>query len=358
MKVAYMLGSLNRGGLETLMLDVFRNASMADYNFIGVYRKSGLLEKEFVNTGVPMFKLNPKNVLDIGYLFKLRRVLKENDIDVVHSQTAIDAAVAIFVTFGTGVKVVTTYHSGSFSKRLLTGFAMKHVNLNLYVSKYQRDKYLEVYGEKEGDKHKVLYNGLSFDKFTMPTEIKNHNDDVICLGMVGNFTPVRSQMFVCRFLRLLKEKGVSFKFYFVGSKTKAEPYLYDDCVAYCEKNGLVDCVDFLGSRNDVPQLLQQWDAYVYSTIHDSFGISVIEAISSGLPTFVNDWPVMEEIIEGTCATLYKSDDENDLLVKFMDFLNHKNSYRQHALTAAAEVRKRFGINGYIRNLSDVYRTLR
>ena len=340
------------------MLDIFRNASEADYSFIGVYRKSGLLENEFVNTGVPMFKLNPKNMLDVGYLFKLRRILKENNVDVVHSQTAMDAVVAFFVTFGTGIKVVTTHHSGSFSKRLLTGYAMKHVDLNLYVSKYQMDKYLEVYGRHDGNKHEVLYNGLSFDKFTMPTEIKNQNDDVICLGMVGNFTPGRSQMFVCRFLKLLKEKGANFKFYFVGSKTKAEPYLYDDCVAYCEKNGLMDRVNFMGSRNDVPQLLQQWDAYIYNTIHDSFGISVIEAISSGLPTFVNDWPVMEEITDkGTYATLYKSDDENDLLVKFMDFLNHKNSYFQNAFAAAAEVRKKFGIKGYVRNLSDVYRTL-
>lgn len=36
MKVAYLLGSLSRGGTETLLLDVFRNADKADFEFIGV----------------------------------------------------------------------------------------------------------------------------------------------------------------------------------------------------------------------------------------------------------------------------------------------------------------------------------
>jgi hypothetical protein len=35
MKIAYLLGSLNRGGMETLMLDVFKNADKADFDFIG-----------------------------------------------------------------------------------------------------------------------------------------------------------------------------------------------------------------------------------------------------------------------------------------------------------------------------------
>ena len=36
MKVSCLLGSLSRGGTETLLLDVFRNADKADFEFIGV----------------------------------------------------------------------------------------------------------------------------------------------------------------------------------------------------------------------------------------------------------------------------------------------------------------------------------
>ena len=34
MKVAYLLGSLNRGGLETFMLGAFKNKNKADFDFV------------------------------------------------------------------------------------------------------------------------------------------------------------------------------------------------------------------------------------------------------------------------------------------------------------------------------------
>jgi len=41
MKVSYLLGSLNRGGTETLTLDVFRKAATNGLELIGIYRKKG-----------------------------------------------------------------------------------------------------------------------------------------------------------------------------------------------------------------------------------------------------------------------------------------------------------------------------
>jgi hypothetical protein len=38
---AFLLGSLNRGGTETLLLDVFQNISSAKFEALGVYRKTG-----------------------------------------------------------------------------------------------------------------------------------------------------------------------------------------------------------------------------------------------------------------------------------------------------------------------------
>lgn len=69
---------------------------------------------------------------------------------------------------------------------------------------------------------------------------------------------------------------------------------------------------FLGLWDDVPSLLATMDAFVYATRHDSFGIAVVEAMASRVPTFVNDWGVMNELTKGgRYATLYKTDDIED-----------------------------------------------
>ena len=62
-KTAYLLGSLNRGGTETLMLDVFRNAARCGLNALGIYRKTGVYEQEFRQSGTPIMQLKPgKNI--------------------------------------------------------------------------------------------------------------------------------------------------------------------------------------------------------------------------------------------------------------------------------------------------------
>lgn len=67
----------------------------------------------------------------------------------------------------------------------------------------------------------------------------------------------------------------------------------------------MDKVHFMGPRSDVPELLASWDAFLYSTDHDTFGIAVVEAIAAGLPTFVNDWEVMKLQITANWRTSTK-----------------------------------------------------
>ena len=104
MQVAYLLGSLNRGGTETLLLDVFRNAKLNKLNAIGVYRKPGVLEKEFKESGVEMHQLSDAHGL-IARLLSMRKLLKDNGISIAHAQQPLDALYAWLACIGTGIKV-------------------------------------------------------------------------------------------------------------------------------------------------------------------------------------------------------------------------------------------------------------
>ena len=78
----------------------------------------------------------------------------------------------------------------------------------------------------------------------------------------------------------------------------------DFVLKYCEDNNL-DNVYFLGGRGDVPALLKVMDGFVYSSVHDTFGIAVVEAMAAGLPVVVNDYEVMKEVC-GNLVTYFKS----------------------------------------------------
>jgi glycosyltransferase involved in cell wall biosynthesis len=112
---------------------------------------------------------------------------------------------------------------------------------------------------------------------------------------------------------------------------------------------------FLGSRADVPGLLSQLDAFFYASDHDTFGISVIEAMATGIPVFVNDWEVMKEITEnGERAILYRTKEEEDLFSKFSSCFESPEIYKKKARENAIWAIRTYGIKSHIEQLFGVY----
>lgn len=377
MKIAYLLGSLNRGGTETLLLDVCRNAAANQLDAIAIYRKSGVLEPDFVSSTVQLYKLPfQKNVFN--YFFRLRRLLINQDIKQVHAQQPLDALLAWIATTGLDMKIILTLHGYDLQEsrlgKLILSFILKRTDTNIYVSNAQRAYYQQKYRLDE-NKQRVVYNGISFKKFDGVKSASTHSmtsshtmskedilrdelkliPDTMLFGTVGNFNNVRDQLTICRFLKLLKKEAVSFHFVFVGKKVEHSANLYDDCVNYCLQNNLLENVSFLGSRDDVPDILSQLDAFVYATDHDTFGIGVVEAMGVGIPVFVNDWQVMSEITDsGKYATLYKTKDEQDLLRHFLLFLQDRTDFLTKAANASSFVRHKYSIEKHIERLKKIY----
>ena len=367
LKVAYLLGSLNRGGTETLLLDVFRNAAKAPFDFMGIHRKGGAYQEAFYATSPTFVQCAPQGMRILSYLLRLRRILLTNRITIVHAQQCIDAVYARLATIGTNIKVVQTFHGYDYGakhfERLLIAGSIRISDAVCFVSNTQKQYYIDKYRLCCLNKLHTIYNGVNFDKLKtplQPIDFLNKKDPIqrLQLAMVGNFVRVRAQNFVCQFLHLLHQQGVAFDFYFVGNRDNKEPWQYDDCVAYCQDHHLMGAVHFVGSRNDVPHILRQIDAFVYASSHDTFGIAVVEAIAAGIPVFVNDWEVMREITHnGEWATLYRTDDVQDLLQKFLSFVEQRETFQQSALHNAQGIQNAYSIEQHVCRLGGLYRML-
>lgn len=360
MKVAYLLGSLNRGGAENLILDVFQNSEYAKFDFIGIHRRGGIYEGSFQKVSKTFIHCPISRHKIVSYLHRLRKILLDNEINIAHAQQPIDAVLARIATLGTGIKVVLTVHGFDFNtavfNRVLKYISLCSSDSVIFVSRYQYDYYRNNYHLRESNKYSVLYNGINFSKF-IPQE-KKQLTGRIRMGTVGSFRSGRDHFFICKFLNYLKDKGVDFDFSFIGSKIDTEAERYNHCVDYCNRHGLENNVHFLGGCDNVPFLLSQLDAFIYCSEHDTFGIAVIEAIAAGIPVFVNDWDVMSEITNnGKMATLYKTGDIGDLYEKFQTLLNNYDMAITQTGEKAILAREKYSISTHIENLFEHYNKL-
>jgi glycosyltransferase involved in cell wall biosynthesis len=60
--------------------------------------------------------------------------------------------------------------------------------------------------------------------------------------------------------------------------------------------GLQHNVVLLGSRNDIPQLINEYDCFVFPSHSEGFGAATLEAMFAGLPVLVSEIPAHKELI--------------------------------------------------------------
>ena len=64
--------------------------------------------------------------------------------------------------------------------------------------------------------------------------------------------------------------------------------LNSELIEKAKKLNIEDKLLFLTKRDDVPQLLQAMDVFVFPSKHEGLGLVLIEAQASGLPCVVSD----------------------------------------------------------------------
>jgi len=349
MKILYLIGSLGNGGKERLVRDVLEMHDQRPYEAWCVSRKGPAEDNGVIY--LPSKKI-------IHFLLGLRKIVRTKEIELVHAQSAFDALLAVLATVGLRTRVIETFHSYEFATKrhmkMLESLAFAMCARSVFVSRQQMEHFAEVHhlSAKQRQKQALVYNGVNFDRFGLRPHQPNERPK---MAMVGNFVPEKDQLFVCRFLEELRERGYGFDFYFIGERKPQYTACYDRCVAYCEEKKLTEQVHFMGRRDDVPELLGEMDAFVYCSKSETFGLAVVEAIAMGLPTFVNDLPVFEEITQGgRLATLYSAEETAGLCEKFADYMAHREDYLTAAARNAQSVRDNYSILAHVANLNSLY----
>jgi glycosyltransferase involved in cell wall biosynthesis len=106
--------------------------------------------------------------------------------------------------------------------------------------------------------------------------------------------------------------------------------------------GIAERVLFLGPRSDIPELLNSFDVFVLpsSTLDETLGIVVLEAMACGVPCVVTDLPGPSRIAaDGTFAVVVPCQDPRALseaLIELHDNGDARDHFSTVGLQRAAE----------------------
>ena len=356
MKIINLLDDLDRGGKETLALDLLKNAKRYELDLITVATGGGGLEKDFEKYGKSTFiRLQRNKPIDLRLVKAIRRIIIDQNIDIIHAHSPVEGIHAYLAARHTNCKVALSHHGyyhglNNLKDRLMELLLNNRVNANVFVS----NSFENGYGRKTKNSV-VIYNGIDFSRLKPTKSFTKTKSSKLKMGMVGNFNTTRSQDTICRALKIVKDIGYDFEFDFVGGDLRAVKTL-NQVQGLCYKLGLDRKVKFLGFQDNIGNFLQKIDIFVYSSVYDTFGIAFVEAIYTKKHVIASNIPALFEISKrGKYAELFEATNHNDLAKKIIKVA--KGLSQINVREASSYVKNEFSIENYIKNLKKLYRSL-
>jgi len=365
MRVLQILDSLGRGGAETQVLEICNNAYKfaIEVFFVTFSRGATDLENDFLSSGVPFVKLRRRLPFDPILVLNLRKVIKQNRIELVHSYQPVEALHAYVASIGLRVKNVLSFQGFIQDEKnwKTAKFLAPKMNANIIVS-HGLKKWLS--NRINFGSSVVIYNGvdkkrLAANDKTLRKEL-GISDEELLFGMIGNFyrDPRKDQMTICRSLPKVFAEVPNSRCLFVGKVEKGAEAKFRACLEFCQENKIADRVHFLGMRTDIPEILASLDVFVFSSLHEGLPLAVCEAMLAGVPAVLSDIePHLEISQNGKYAEIFQTQNEDELAEKLAKLLKNR-SYREKLAESAREfAEENFSIEAHLKNLRKLYSSL-
>jgi N-acetyl-alpha-D-glucosaminyl L-malate synthase BshA len=222
------------------------------------------------------------------------------------------------------------------------------------VSSWLRDRTREAFGiTKEIEVIPNFIDGERFSPDRRPSCKGSFvREDRKVIMHASNFRPVKNIPGVIETFRLISEK-IPAHLVLIGDGPEL-PTAH----ALVRSLGLDDSVFFLGSQEAIEDLLVQTDLLLQPSRHESFGLTALEAMASGVPVVLTNQGGTVELIEsGVSGFLADPDDVEGMAACAVEVLGDRD--RWNAVSKAARLRAlgHFGEEKIVDRYLEFYRRI-
>ena len=276
LRVCHVSLTLKTGGLERILTDIARHHdSVETVPVFLAMREVGRFADEIRRTGCPVHLLQPAG--RIGQISQMVRLFREGRFDVVHTHNTYPHLYASLAARLAGVPVVVNTRHGQraghgWKSRTQFRWASHLIDRIIAVS----DDAARLCVEADGvAARKVIriWNGIDLGDFS--------------------FTGPAAAPIAISVARLSAEKDFPTLLRAVALAIREVPDLQLKLVGdgperanlegLTRELGITSCVEFLGERTDVPNLLAQAGFFVSSSLTEGISLTLLEAMAVGLP---------------------------------------------------------------------------
>jgi glycosyltransferase involved in cell wall biosynthesis len=345
------------GGVEREVMDTADALVKAGYKSL-VASSGGRLVHLLYQQGsrhfdLPLTSKNPFVI--IQNIFRLKKLIKLHDIDIIHAQSRAPAWSSYFAAKLSGCHFVTTIHGAhgisTIFKKLYNSVMTKGeqvIVVSEFIAKYAKDNY-----NFDHNKIKVIHCGTNTDKFNFDNIEKKRLVDLSSslhipadrpiIILPGRFSRNKGHLFLLEAIKKLPPLLVTCLF--VGDYSGHLKYK-EELQNKINEYGLTETVIITGNFTDMPAIYALADIVAcVSTKPEAFGLISIEAQAMGrMVIATNLGGICETITNGKTGWLVEPGDADGLALTIEKILKMSLENRfKHAQLARKNVEKNFSL---------------
>lgn len=294
-RVLHVVTHMNRGGLETMLMNYYRaiDRNKVQFDFLVHREYRADYDDEIEQLGGMIHRLPRLIPWSRSYLKALDHFFElhpEYRIVHVHQDCLSGVILRVAEKYGVPVRIAHS-HSSSQDKDFKYPIKLFYKRL---IPRYATA--LFACGQKAGEWmfgnafFHILKNAIEVQSFeyTHQTAVAVRRslhipENCIVVGHTGRFSPPKNHAFLVDIFALLAAQNADYRLLLVGDgelRTKIENRV--------RMAGLSDKVIFTGVQTEIGPLLSAMDVFVFPSLYEGLGISVVEAQATGLPCVISD----------------------------------------------------------------------
>lgn len=373
LRILYVIENVFFGGGERAFAQIINGLDKEKYEIYVACFPEGIFEEK-IGTSAKILPFDLRNRFNLVNIYKLANIIRENNIQIVHSQggrggffARIAARIAkVAGVISTIAAPVEGFDVGLVKKMIyiaLERFSERFVDRFIVVSEALRDRLIR--------KHKIperkvikIYNGIEVEKYYSNPKSAckvrdefNIKPDVQLVGTIGRLVRGKGLPY---FIQAIKQTvdgkwqmAGETRFLIVGEGSERESLEHTVRELGIEKN-----VIFTGFRKDVKEILEALHVLVLPSIREGQPIVLLEAMAMGKPIVAtNIEGVNETVANGVSGILVPPKDSSALAEAIVCLLKDSKKAQIMGQVGRKLAEEKFNLKDKIEQHERLYETI-
>ena len=349
-------------GVQNMMLSLLKELDKDQYEIYVISKPNGELVQAVQNEGYYHISISSLrrdiSLWDILTIFKLFLIFRKYRFDVVHTHSSKTGFLGRISARIAGIpKIIHTSHGFPFHQfqphfmqrfyKFLEKFAALFCDYVVFVNQADYDFAIQTQIVPES-KAKTIYNGVLLPDVRKDWKNVDWNNQIM-IGSIARFSAQKNSINTVKASIKAVQKDNRLNFTFIG-----DGELLDECKKLVHDAGMHYKISFPGWKNKIFWELLRFDIFLLYSKWEGLPISILEAMSVGLPVIASNIKGNDELVTKETGVLIPVLEVDKLTNFFLSLPNEYKEWQKKGNLARKMVEEKFNMKQFTLKYKDLY----